>query len=398
MKRGIALLMASAMAISVCGCGASSTTTGTTASGTTSAETASAEITEATENAAVETTAAEQEGDVSVNNEDTRTFEINPDIEMRKVSFQNRFGIQVVGDLYLPVNYDAQKNAAIVVSGPFGAVKEQASGLYAQQFAAMGFVALAFDPSYTGESGGEVRNVASPEMFTEDYSAAVDYLGIQDFVDRELIGAMGICGLSGMALTAASSDTRIKAVATASMYDMSRSISRGYQDSYTDEQRRQIMDFLSRQRWEDAENGSYATGPHELAFKEDGELDINPGGFPEELPEDADSVTSAFFNYYVKRAYHPNSVNSATAWTQTTPISFFNFPLMDNIQAISPRPIMLVAGENAHSRYYSEDVYEAAAEPKELVIVPDADHVDLYDNMSKIPFDQLAEFFNTNLQ
>ena len=187
-------------------------------------------------------------------NMDTRVFKIYTNIEMKKVRFKNRYGIEIAGDLYLPENYTNQKNPAIVVSGPFGAVKEQASGLYAQEMATYGFVALAFDPSFTGESGGEIRNTSSPDIFTEDYSAAVDYLGLLDYVDRNRIGAIGICGLSGMAITAAGTDTRIKAVATLSMYDMSRDMSKGHQDYYTPEHIRKIRDYLSEQRWKDSDS------------------------------------------------------------------------------------------------------------------------------------------------
>lgn len=331
---------------------------------------------------------------------DDRTFEIYDDVEMRPVRFKNRFGIELAGHLYLPAAGSNADNhgAAIAVSGPFGAVKEQVSGLYAQEFARMGFTAVAFDQSFCGESAGDVRNVASPDIFTEDFSAAVDFLGTVEGVDRERIGVQAICGLSGMALTAASSDTRIKAVATASMYDMSRSISRGYRDSYTEEQRREIMDFISAQRWRDVDAGSYGTGAHEIAIGPDGHIAPTPGGFPPELPEDANPVAKAFFQYYVKDAYHPRSVNSTNGWTQTTPFSFFNFSLMEHVDEISPRPVMLVAGENAHSLYYSQDVYEKLRDPRYLVVVPDADHVDLYWDKAKIPFGKLGEFFSSNLR
>jgi len=330
-------------------------------------------------------------------NQDTRTFKIDPSIEMKPVRFKNRFGIELAGHLYLPENYEEQKNAAIIVAGPFGAVKEQAAGLYAQQFASMGFVSLAFDPSFGGESGGEGRNTASPDIFTEDYSAAVDYVGLLGYVDRDRIGAVGICGLSGMAITAAGTDTRIKAVATLSMYDMSRDMSRGHMDYYTEEQRMKIKQYLSEQRWRDAESGTYALGNHEIGFDEAGNPLTAAMEVPEELPEGADPVFAAFFQYYAKRARHPRAVNFVSSWTATTPVSFWNFSLMTNIKEVSPRPILLVAGENAHSRYYSEDAYAAAQEPKELVIVPGADHVDLYDNFDKIPFDKLEAFFKNNL-
>lgn len=330
-----------------------------------------------------------------------KTFEIYDQIECRSVHFKNRYGIELAGDMYLPVGYVEKKSPALAVSGPFGGVKEQSSGLYAQEFAARGFVAVAFDQSFCGESGGEVRNVASPDIFTEDFSAAVDFLGTQEFVDRERIGLMAICGLSGMALTAASADTRIKAVATASMYDISRSISKGYKDSYTKEQRQKIREFISAQRWKDAESGEYAHGPHEIGFDADGNLMTQLGGLgsiPEEVLPQMDPVTQSFYNYYIKRAYHPNSINSTGAWTQTTPMAFFEFDLMDYIDEISPRRVMLVAGENAHSRYYSEDAYAKLNDPKELVIVPGADHCDLYDQKDLIPFDKLDAFFKDNLK
>lgn len=331
-------------------------------------------------------------------NMDTRVFQIYPNIEMKKVRFKNRFGIEIVGDLYLPENYNSKKNPAIVISGPFGAVKEQASGLYAQEMATYGFVTLAFDPSFTGESGGEIRNTASPDIFTEDYSAAVDYLGLLSYVDRERIGAIGICGLSGMAITAALTDTRIKAVATLSMYDMSRDMSKGHMDYYTEEQREKIKKYLSEQRWKDAENGNYALGSHEPTFDENNEILASAMIVPDELPENADPVFASFYNYYAKRAYHPRAINFVTSWVATMPISFLNFTLMSNIKDISTTPILLIAGDRAHSRYYSEDVYKEILGPKELLIIEDADHVDLYDNMEKIPFEKLKEFFNSNLK
>ncbi len=327
------------------------------------------------------------------------TFELSDKVNREKVNFKNRYGITVSGDLYTPKNIGDQKLAAIILSGPFGAVKEQSSGFYANEMAARGFVTLAFDPSFTGESGGEVRNVGSPEIFTEDFSAAVDYIGLLPSVDRNRIGVIGICGLAGMALTAATSDSRIKAVATTSMYDMSRSISRSYKDSYTLEQRKAVIDYLSRQRWADAENGETALGLHEVPFDEKGNLVKGNRILPEALPDDPNPVLASFFAYYrTPRGFHHRSINSTTAWTATTPMSFFSFPMIANIETISPRPIMLIAGENAHSRYYSEDVYKIASNPKELVIVPNADHVDLYDRLDKIPFDKLTTFFNQNLK
>ena len=228
--------------------------------------------------------------------------------------------------------------------------------------------------------------------------AAVDYVGLLPDVHRNRIGAIGICGLSGMALTAASGDTRIKAVATASMYDMSRSISRSYKNSYTREQRQKVIDYLSQQRWSDAKSGSYALGYHEVPFDKNGQIIKGNRVLPDKLPVDADPVLTAFFNYYrTPRGFHPRSINSTTAWTATTPMSFFEFPMAANIDMIAPRPIMLVHGANAHSLYYSEDAYKAATNPKELVIVPDADHVDLYDDAKKIPFGRLEAFFKESL-
>ncbi|HZW12109.1 MAG TPA: alpha/beta hydrolase [Noviherbaspirillum sp.] len=326
-----------------------------------------------------------------------KTFARSDKVDHKKVSFRNRYGITLVADLYQPKNTSGRL-AALAVSGPFGAVKEQSSGFYAQAMAERGFVTLAFDPSYTGESGGEPRNVASPDINTEDFSAAVDFLGLQSNVDRNRIGVIGICGFSGMALTAATSDSRIKAVATASMYDMSRSMSRSHKDSYTREQRRKVIDYLSQQRWTDAESGKYSLGYHEVPFDEEGNIVRGQRVLPESLPKNPDPVLAAFFDYYrTPRGFHPRGINSTTAWTATTPVSFFSFPMYANIDMISPRPILLMAGENAHSRYYSEDVFKAASNPKELVIVPNADHVDLYDRMDKIPFSKLTAFFRTHL-
>jgi uncharacterized protein len=326
-----------------------------------------------------------------------KTFAKSDKVDYKKVTFKNRYGIILAADLYQP-KYASGRLAAIAVSGPFGAVKEQASGLYAQTMAERGFVTLAFDPSYTGESSGETRNMASPDINTEDFSAAVDFLGLQPNVDRDRIGAIGICGFSGMALTAATSDSRIKAVATASMYDMSRSMSRSHKDGYTMEQRHKVIDYISQQRWIDAESGKYALGYHEVPFDEKGNILKGQRVLPDSLPADPDPVLVAFFNYYrTPRGFHPRGINSTTAWTATTPMSFFSFPMYANIEMISPRPVLLVAGENAHSRYYSEDVYKEASDPKELVIVPNADHVDLYDQMDKIPFDKLTSFFKQHL-
>jgi uncharacterized protein len=335
---------------------------------------------------------------VQLNQDWDKTFRKSSKVEHRKVTFKNRYGIELAADLYIPEERSGQPLAALAISGPFGAVKEQASGLYAQNMAERGFVTLAFDPSYTGESGGAPRNVASPDINTEDFSAAVDFLGLHPSVDRNRIGVIGICGFSGMALTAASSDSRIKAVATTSMYDMSRSMSRSHKDSYTMDQRRKVIDYISQQRWADAEGGAYSLGYHEVPFDNAGNIVKGQRVLPEALPANPDPVLAAFFDYYrTPRGFHPRGINSTTAWTATTPMSFFNFPMYANIEMISPRPVLVVAGETAHSRYYSEDVHKIASEPKELLIVPGADHVDLYDRVDLIPFDKLQAFFNQHL-
>jgi fermentation-respiration switch protein FrsA (DUF1100 family) len=310
-----------------------------------------------------------------------KVFPESKNVDHRKVTFKNRYGITLVADLYQPKDAHG-KRAAIAVSGPFGAVKEQSSGLYAQTMAERGFVTLAFDPSYTGESGGEPRNVASPDINTEDFSAAVDFLGLQANVDRDRIGIIGICGWGGMALNAAAIDKRVKAVATSTMYDMSRVMSKGYNDSVTLEQRTRMLEQLGRQRWADAEAGASAYGPVSLELK---------GGEPQFVVE--------YANYYKsrQRGFHPRSINSNAAWTLTTPLSFMNMPLLTYIAEISPRPVLFIHGEKAHSRYFSETAYAAAAQPKELMIVPGANHTDLYDRMDVIPFDKLASFFTRNL-
>jgi len=312
-----------------------------------------------------------------------KTFPQSDAVAHRKVSFVNRYGIALKGDLYQPKSRTADAGPALVVCGPFGAVKEQSSGLYAQTMAARGYVTLAFDPSFTGESGGEPRDVASPDINTEDFSAAVDFIGLLPEVDRQRIGLIGICGFGGMGLNAAAADPRIKAVVTTSMYDMSRALGKGVPDSLTVQQRAERLSALAEQRWADAAQGTAAAGPRNL---------------PETLPADADPVTTEFFEYYrVPRGFHPRSVNSNGAWTATMPLSFMNMPLLSHIAEIAPRPVLLIAGEHAHSRYFSEDAYQAAAEPKELMIIPGANHVDLYDRLDRIPFDRIERFFGQSL-
>lgn len=317
------------------------------------------------------------------NDEWDKTFPKSEKVDHRKVSFKNRYGITLAADLYQPKDGGNRRLAALAVGGPFGAVKEQSSGLYAQTMAERGFVTVAFDPSYTGESGGEPRNVASPDINTEDFSAAVDFLGLQSSVDRKRIGIIGICGWGGMALNAAAVDKRIKAVATSTMYDMTRVMSKGYNDSVTKEQRTKALEQLSQQRWKDAEKGEPELGPRYNELK---------GGEPQFMVDYADY-------YKTPRGFHPRAVNSNSSWTVTNPLSFMNMPLLIYIKEISPRPILLIHGEKAHSRYFSETAFEAAAEPKELLIIPGASHVDLYDDQKKlIPFDKLTNFFTTNLK
>ena len=313
-----------------------------------------------------------------------KTFAKSIKVDHQKVTFKNRYGITLAGDLYIPKGRGNNRMAALAVGGPFGAVKEQSSGLYAQTMAERGFVALAFDPSYTGESGGEPRNVPSPDINTEDFSAAIDFLGLNPAVDRARIGLIGICGFGGMGLSAAAVDKRIKALVTTSMYDMSRVMSKGYNDSRTQEQRSQMLEQMSRQRWTDAEKGAAAAGPRIL---------------PETLEGVTDSVARMYFDYYrTPRGFHERSPNSNGAWTATSAMSFMNFPLLTYIAEISPRPILLIAGDKAHSRYFSEDAHKAAGQPKELMIIKDANHVDLYDRLEKIPFQKISDFFDKNLK
>lgn len=315
---------------------------------------------------------------------DHYTFPLRDKVTRQKVTFKNRYGITLTGDLYLPKNRGTQSLPALAISGPFGAVKEQSSGLYANQMAERGFVALAFDPSYTGESGGQPRNVASPDINTEDFSAAVDFLGLQNAVDRNRIGIIGICGWAGFSLNAAAVDKRIKAVATTSMYDMSRVMAKGYFDKLTTEERTKALEQMSEQRWKDAEKGTPAPSTTNLPDK-------LQGGEPQFVKE--------YFDYYkTPRGFHPRSINSNGAWTATNALSFMNTPLLTYIKEIAPRPVLLIAGEKAHSRYFSEDAYKAAAGQKELLIIPNAVHVDLYDKLDVIPFDKLTAFFNENLK
>lgn len=332
-----------------------------------------------------------------------KTFAESAKVTHRKVTFQNRYGITLVGDLYIPKDRGERKLAAIAVSGPFGAVKEQSSGLYAQTLAEQGFVTLAFDPSYTGESGGHPRNVASPDINTEDFSAAVDFLGLQKEVDRNRIGLLGICGWGGLALSDAAMDTRVKAVATSVMYDMSRAMGHGVgdgKDRYTTADRRAVLQYLNAQRWKDAESGTFAPGGHDIYVDRKGHVSAGDRILPETLPANPNPVLKEFFDYYrMPRGFHARSVNSTGAWNATMPLAFMNMPLLSYASEVTI-PTLIVTGEKAHSRYFAEDAFKAiGSKEKELVIVPGANHVDLYDNAAgKIPFARFEQFFKTNLR
>ena len=312
-----------------------------------------------------------------------KTFKKSDKVDAQKVSFKNRYGITLVGDLYIPKEKAEKKMAAIAVCGPFGAVKEQASGLYAQTMAERGFVTLAFDPSYTGESSGEPRNVSSPDINTEDFSAAVDYLSSREDVNPEKIGIIGICGFGGFGLNAAAMDTRIKATVASTMYDMTRVSARGYFDSMDEKTRYELKQSLNRQRTEDFKNGTYAPA----------------AGLPEKLTGEEPQFVQDYYNYYkTERGFHKRSINSNGNWNMTATLSLINMPILqysDEIQSA----VLVMHGEKAHSRYFSEDAFKKLkGENKELYIVEGANHVDLYDNFEKIPFDKIETFFRTYLK
>lgn len=312
-----------------------------------------------------------------------KTFAKSDKVDVQKVNFKNRYGITLVGDLYLPKEKPEAKMAAIAVSGPFGAVKEQSSGLYAQTMAERGFAALAFDPSYTGESGGEPRNVASPDINTEDFSAAVDYLSTREDVDPDRIGIIGICGFGGFGLNAAAIDTRIKGAVAVTMYDMTRVTAKGYNDTIDPDARYQMKEQLNKQRTEDFKNGTYAPAP----------------GLPEKLTGEEPQFVKDYYGYYkTNRGFHKRSINSNGNWTMTSSLSLINMPILQYSEEIQ-NAVLVIHGENAHSRYFSEDAFKKLrGENKELYIVPGANHVDLYDNLEKIPFDKIETFFRTYLK
>lgn len=311
-----------------------------------------------------------------------KVFPKSDKVDHSKVTFRNRYGITLAADMYVPKNATG-KLAAIAVSGPFGAVKEQSSGLYAQNMAERGFITLAFDPSYTGESGGEPRNVASPDINTEDFSAAVDFLSTRDDVDSERIGIIGICGWGGLAINAAAMDTRIKATVTSTMYDMSRVNANGYFDSMDADKRYELRKQLNDQRTLDAKNGTYALA----------------GGVVDPLPEDAPFFVKDYYDYYkTDRGYHERSLNSNNGWNITMPLSFINMPQQSYSDEIRSA-VLVIHGEKAHSRYFSEDAFKKLkGDNKELLIIPGAVHIDLYDRLDIIPFDKMEVFFTQNLK
>ena len=312
-----------------------------------------------------------------------KVFPQSDEVAHSKVTFHNRYGITLAADLYIPKNATG-KMAAIAVCGPFGAVKEQASGLYAQELAKRGFLTIAFDPSFTGESGGQPRYVASPDINTEDFCAAVDYLSTRADVDIERIGILGICGWGGMAVNAAAIDVRIKATVASTMYDMSRVTANGYFDAANSaDARNQLRRQLNAQRTEDYRNGSYALA----------------GGLPDAVPDDAPQFLKDYFAYYkTSRGYHKRSLNSNGGWNTTSSLSFLNMPILSYAGEIGSA-VMLVHGEKAHSRYFSEDTYKKlTGDNKQLLIIPGASHTDLYDNYEKIPFDKIEAFYRQYLK
>ncbi len=310
-----------------------------------------------------------------------KVFKLSDKVEHSKVTFVNRYGLTLAADLYLPKDRSARM-PAIAVAGPFGAVKEQASGLYAMTMAERGFITIAFDPSFTGESSGQPRYVASPDINTEDFCAAVDYLSTRDDVDPNCIGIIGICGWGGLSLNAAAIDTRIKATAAMTMYDMSRVTANGYFDALDADGRYALKEQLNAQRTADYKQGRYTLA----------------GGLPDQLPEDAAQFVKDYYAYYkTERGYHPRSLNSNGGWNMTSALSFINMPQLTYINEIR-NAVLIVHGEKAHSRYFSEDAFKRlTGDNKELMIIPGANHTDLYDNFDKIPFDKLEQFFKENL-
>lgn len=379
-KKIMAGLLTAAAVTAMAGC--------TAASGqgqTTPSPSSQTQVTTETESASEETSVSEDHVNPNLatrvtDEEDHYIFELDENVTREKVYYFNRFGIEIAADLYMAKDADlTQQYPAVVVGPPFGGVKEQGPGVYANELAQRGFVVLAFDPAYHGYSGGHPRLAGSTSLYAEDFSAAVDYLGTREFVDRDRIGAVGICGSGGFALAAAGMDTRIKAVVTSVMYDIT-----GIMNQISGEQRQQMLEADSQQRWKDFENG---TARQQLSYPEEPDT---------EMPEGLDPVTEEFYSFYgMERGHHPNALGNLTI--ASVPDTM-NFPSLTHISEISPRPILFIAGENAHSLGYSEEAYENASEPKELYVVPDANHVDLYDQTDKIPFDKIESFFMDALQ
>ena len=311
-----------------------------------------------------------------------KTFPKSAKTDHKKVTFHNRYGITLAADMYTPKGAQG-KLPAVAVAGPFGAVKEQASGLYAQTLAERGFLTLAFDPSYTGESGGQPRAVASPDINTEDFCAAVDFLSVQENVDPARVGILGICGWGGMALNAAAMDTRIKATVSVTMYDMTRVAARGYFDSVDEEARYRLKEQLNNQRTQDYKNGSYALA----------------GGLPDSVPDDAPFYVKDYFDYYkTPRGYHARSLNSNGGWNVTSSLSLINMPILAYAGEIR-NAVLVIHGEKAHSCYFSRDAFaRLKGDNKELMIIPGAVHTDLYDRKDIIPFDKIESFFRTWLK
>lgn len=398
-KKAFIAMGALAMILSLTACStqpANQTAAGTTqAAETTAQDTTETQTETDTSEDASEATEENQEGVDYANMTDTtihaepivlteewdKVFPLSDEVNHRKVTFVNHFGNTLAADLYEPKEYEG-KLPAIAVCGPFGAVKEQSSGLYAQEMAKRGFLAIAFDPSFTGESGGYPRYFNSPDINVEDYQAAIDFLSVQENVDPEQIGIIGICGWGGMALQTAALDTRVKATAAMTMYDMSRNTALGYFDANDEEARYENRVAYNNQRTEDYRNGAYTLG----------------GGLPEEAPEDAPQYLKDYVAYYkTERGYHPRSVNSNNGWAATASGSLMNMRLFEYAPEIRSA-VLLVHGENAHSLMYSQDAYELLqGDNKELMIIPGANHTDLYDQMDKIPFDKLEAFFQENL-
>ena len=323
-----------------------------------------------------------QEEQLTLTQEWDKTFPLSDKVNHSKVIFHNRYGITLAADLYVPKDAEG-KLPAIAISGPFGAVKEQSSGLYAQTLAERGFLTLAFDPSFTGESGGQPRNVASPDINTEDFSAAVDYLSTREDVDAQRIGILGICGFGGFAINAAAMDTRIKATVASTMYDISRNSANGYFDANDNaDARYEMRRQMNAQRTEDYRDGTYKRTV------------MNP-----KPADDAPQFLKDYYDYYkTQRGYHPRSINSGLGWSITSSLSFINMPILSYADEIRSA-VLLVHGEKAHSRYFSEDAFKKLkGENKKLLIVPGAVHTDLYDNLDKIPFDKIEQFFREYLK